>query len=254
MRAARRWMGVVASLATVVPMVGATAAGGVEPQADLVVEPADGLVDGQGVWMVGRGFDPGEELVVIQCTGEPSHSTCDFSYVGFFAANGLGRFRLPVEARRVIRTRSTDRIDCADRATPCSFVVLDGEGGPRAEAAVSFDPDAPLPDLPRVEPAVRHDVRLGSSGQLVVEGTVTCSEGAAAWIVVEVQQGDELVSDAFGFTRRQCGRRVPWTVRAEPVAGPAFEAGEALVSVVAFAETADWLFAADRTVATVTVR
>ena len=251
---ARAVVAVAVAAALVAPIGWAPGALAVEPPADLVVEPADGLVDHQGVWLVGRGFQRGEELLAVECVGEPTPSTCDFSVLLFFGANRQGRFRVLYEAHRVVESRRLGRVDCADRATPCSFVVLDGAGGPRAEAKLSFDPDAPLPDYPRAEPAVRHEVRLGSAGQLVVEGTVSCTEDAAAYLVVQVEQQGEIPAHAYGFGRVLCGHRVAWTVRAEPVDGPPFHPGEASVAVVAFAEAAPFLGSAGRTVATVDIR
>lgn len=231
--------------------VGAEAAGG-DP--DLVVEPADGLVHGQGVWLVGRGFQPGESVVVLECVGEPTRATCGTDLVWFLQANGVGRFRFAYEVRRALPTRGYGRVDCADRSTPCAVAAFGEDGTLRAYDKLSFDPDAPLPDVPRVASRIRHDARLGDRGQVVVEGTVTCSEGAALYLVVQVEQGDELLSHAFAFDRIQCGRDVPWTLRAEPADGPGFQPGEARVAVVAFAETPDYLATVDRAVATVTIR
>jgi hypothetical protein len=112
----------------------------------VTVIPSTGLVDFQFVRLTGSGFEPGALLEYFQCRGGAvSEADCDGYNADFIGVDAAGDVdvTIPVDAR--IFLPDGTEVDCRTDPAGCElgvgFMV-----GPDAwpEAALDFDPDAPL--------------------------------------------------------------------------------------------------------------
>lgn len=116
------------------------------PGPTVSVTPATGLVDFQLVRVTGSGFDPGALLEYFECRGGAvSEADCDGFNADFVDADAAGNvdFTVPVDAR--IYLPDGTEVDCRTDPAGCEIGVgymLDADLWP--EAALGFDPDAPL--------------------------------------------------------------------------------------------------------------
>ena len=122
------------------------------PPATLVVEPADGLADGQQVTVTGTGFRPGSEVYVAQCTAEGRRFSRCSHLAGEGHVDATGVLTGTVEVRREIGY--DDPIDCATVEGGCTLETGAAFDGARLAAVpITFDPAAPLAPPPAVEVA-----------------------------------------------------------------------------------------------------
>ena len=119
-----------------------------------------GLADRQEVTAVGRGFDPGAALVVVQCGPDPGDlgEGCEVPSTSagpgsgaFLTADAAGAFETSTTVRSTLYTRN-GLVDCA--LGGCRVVAIENGSSvpaPQAERELSFDPslagamDQPLP-------------------------------------------------------------------------------------------------------------
>ncbi|MGI9601504.1 MAG: neocarzinostatin apoprotein domain-containing protein [Acidimicrobiales bacterium] len=126
----------------------------------VMLEPDNGLVDGQTVTVQGEGMKPRATVAATQCwLGETGGSAddCDLGNIATGVADAEGRFRLQMEVRRIITT-STGTHDCADGGLEagCRVGVADVEDYDQSgSAAVFFDPEVAGSEPPifTVEPS-----------------------------------------------------------------------------------------------------
>lgn len=126
---------------------GSPAASQPEPTGPTVtVTPSVGLVDFQFVRLTGSGFEPGALLEYFECRGGAvSEADCDGYNADFIDADAAGNvdITIPVDAR--IFLPDGTEVDCRTDPAGCELGVgflVDADEWP--EAALEFDPDAPL--------------------------------------------------------------------------------------------------------------
>ncbi len=125
-------------------LVGGPPAGAQAPT--VTVTPATGLTDWTYVRVTGSGFEPNALLEYFQCRGGAvDENDCDGYNADYVDADGAGDvdFVVPVDAR--IWLPDGTEVDCRTDPAGCEIGVgymLDAGEWP--EAALEFDPDAPL--------------------------------------------------------------------------------------------------------------
>jgi acetyl esterase/lipase len=143
------------------------------PPPTLTVTPADGLVDGQAVQIIGTGFRSrflGDAVQIHQCAPDPAPERCRTSFDRYVPLDEQGGFTvtMPVTARM---PTSEGLHDCRAGADRCSLVAttsgIDSARAGRAE--LSFDPDAPL--LPDPGIAVEPATDLGDFTPVAISGS-----------------------------------------------------------------------------------
>jgi acetyl esterase/lipase len=143
------------------------------PAPTLTLTPAEGLVDGQQVEVVGRGFTRGSamwNMQIHQCAPSPAPERCRTSFDRFIPVDEDGgfTFTLPVTAR----VETADGLhDCRTGPERCSLVATtSGVTSPRAASAeLVFDPDGPLLPEPVVE--VEPAAGLGDFTSVAIDGS-----------------------------------------------------------------------------------
>lgn len=114
---------------------------------------------------------------------------------------------------------------------------LDGGGnGGTLELSIGEPPPPPAVDV-TVDPVARFDSRTGSA---TLSGTITCDEGAFAFLEAVMRQGvGRFTISGYGFSEVECdGTAQPWTLEIVGDSG-LFKGGTAEVSVYASACTFD---------------
>jgi virginiamycin B lyase len=128
-------------------------AGPLLPPPVLTATPDTGLVDGQSVDVAGTGYTPDSTVRLTLCpTASTSIADCDFSgpFPVELQADATGAIATTVEVVTRVVGFDEGPVDC--RTTSCSVVTFEDElpGDRRGEAALTFDPSAPLRPPPTV--------------------------------------------------------------------------------------------------------
>ena len=184
-------------------------------QLPVTVEPNTGLRDGDVVHVSAPGFEPGEQVGIVQCAreagGDPPATRggvdgCNLSVVQYADADADGVASGTFTVRRVLTTPLTGTVDCAAEANRCVVGIgavsdYDRSGG----HAIEFVPaDEPV-DIPTVTVTPTDDLADGDLVHVVADGltpgtalsiSVCSSDPVACWqsgdvIRVTETEGDE---------------------------------------------------------------
>lgn len=156
----------------------------------VVVRPQSGVRDGQTVTVYGRGFEPEEQLGIVQCTSEADTNAsgvnaCQlaaygesggFGAVTYATSSSEGTVVAEVVVRRYVETPEGGRVDCQSAAERCLIGVgavsnYDRSGGtyvgfagapPFAQPALSITPAGPY--------AAGQQVTAKASGMVPLRG------------------------------------------------------------------------------------
>lgn len=182
-------------------------------QLPITVEPSTGLVDGDVVTVTGSGFQPGEQVGIVQCAREAGGETpearggVDGCYIGevqYADADDQGNISGTYTVRRALTTPLTGTVDCAAEAERCivgagALSDYDRSGG----MAVTFAPAEGTIDVPElsVSPAtgLAHGdvVTVTGSGfepRAYLDLQVCSSDPSACWHTGDAsasERGDE---------------------------------------------------------------
>ena len=166
----------------------------------VVVQPQSGVHDGEAVTVYGRGFEPGEQLGIVQCTSEADTNasgvnacqlaaygqSTGFGAVTYASASNEGTVVAKFVVRRYVVTPEGGRVDCLSAAERCLIGVgavanYDRSGGtyvafadapPFAEPAVSVTPGGPY--------AAGQQVTVDATGLVVAPGFIDI-QGHSGW-------------------------------------------------------------------------
>src|SRR6266404_621666 len=125
----------------------ATAAAGAAPVVD--VSPSSQLVDKQQVIVHATGLNPGDSVVIGQCSAaQLQHGGClpIWSPSSTAVADSSGTIAFTFTVRRTARD-GIDHVDCAAAVGNC-LVVVHAIDGPLGSAPIGFDDSTPFPPPP----------------------------------------------------------------------------------------------------------
>lgn len=178
-------------------------------QLPVTIEPIEGLEDGDVVTVSSPGFEPGEQVGIVQCAREAGGDTpetrggvdgCNISAVEYADADADGVATGRFTVRRVLTTPLTGTVDCAAEANRCLVAMgaisnYDRSGG----FGITIAGGEPI-DIPTLTVAPAEGLHDGDTvhvegdgyepGSLVTLG-VCAKDPAACW-----STGAELTLDA----------------------------------------------------------
>lgn len=227
----------VAAMAAATAGAAMPAAAGAATAPQLVVEPSTGLLDDQHVTVTGSGFPAGVQVAVVQCdASDTTDAGCDFVTAKDGITDEDGTFRIVFEVERVVVRGNGTTIDCLTAPEGCAVVVFaTAAPGERVAVPISFDPSEPRPHPLRVTVTVRRVGYVRTTGQAVLEGTISCNaEVRAAVQVVLVQDSPDVVGNGVAPVRT-CGDDLRWRVVVLPEDGAVFTPHRAAATVRAAA-------------------
>jgi hypothetical protein len=147
----------------------------------VTVEPAAGLDNGSRVTATGSGFEPGEQVAIVQCAleaGRPAKGGeaagvdgCDIGFVTYTDASSDGVATGTYSVRASITTPATGTVDCTTEPSRCILAMAAMADYDRSGAGGLTFGDAPLPD-PRV-PNLTVDPSTGLADAQVVRVEAT---------------------------------------------------------------------------------
>lgn len=152
----------------------------------------------------GTGFAPGQYVYAQFCIGAPDAGTCTDYADGRSNADGTVDLDLNVRRRTFVGFTGSV-LDCVDAGTACTVALQGSRGYERAEAPVTFDPNAPIPPPPSLTVTPDHD--LGWRTTVDVAGA-NLTPGPTS-----IQQCGAVVFD--GSTFSACTDSVPVVVAAD---------------------------------------
>ena len=221
---------VVSMIATTVASGLVAAPAGASPLVN--VTPSSGLVDAQPVDVSANGYTANAQLAVIECTtGAISQDDCDLSTLAFTSADASGNVSTTYAVFREIFPASNQAgLDCAP--SNCVLIVANiGDQTEAASAALSFDPNIPLPPSLQITATIDNTASFDRAGNVRITGTMTCSLPADVYLQVgAVQRAGRALLHAYGFAEISCDGPTRYSLTASPYDG-IFRGGNATVQL-----------------------
>jgi hypothetical protein len=150
-------------------LIPVAASAGLPAEPSATVDPDTELNERVHVLVKASGFEPGDNVRVVQCLEgadafqKPRRRPCDRGDMSD-GVNANGRVSLRRAVRRYVQDGEGGIVDCADAPGTCVMSLGSYEHRDDAtEVPLSFDPDAPFPDPPRVRVTPRRDLVNGQS-------------------------------------------------------------------------------------------